>query len=225
MNTRDVLGQLLGGASSSSGRTGSGPGGLLSGLGGAGGLDKGRTGGMGGGLAAGVIGMLLGGRSGRGIGGLATLGSLAWQAYSAWQARSADASRSAPPPAQALFAEPSETTSQAVLAAVIVAAQADGEISAEEHEHLLAMATDEETGRWVQQHLDEPLSVDDLAALATSPEIATHMYAASVWVSRDLISRDINPLERLHLDALAQALKLDADLCRSLESEVRHAVH
>lgn len=212
------LGDLLAGAG--------GPlGGLLGGVGGAG---KGA-------LATGALGMLLGSRSGRrmggkmiGYGGLAALGMLAYKAYGNWQAQqaqqggtnSASNSQLEPKTVDRLPPEQAEEHSRGILKALVAAAKADGHVDDQERKMIedeLAQLTDDpELQRWLEAELNKPLDPVDVAAAATSPEMASEMYLASV-----LMVDEEQFMERAYLDELARQMKLDTDLKAELESQVR----
>lgn len=59
-----------------------------------------------------------------------------------------------------------------------------------------------------------PLDADAIARDADSPQAAREVYLASV-----AIVDEQNPMERAWLDQLSAALKLDGDLCRTLERQ------
>lgn len=205
---------------------------LLSGAGGGlGGLLGGGSGGRGT-LAAGALGMLLGSKRGRRMGGkavtyggLAALGMLAYKAYGNWQAQQAgNAQAAAPqgeprtvdrlPPAQV------EEHSRAILRALVAAAKADGHVDDRERQMIEAefaqMTDDSELQHWLEAELNKPLDPVEVAAAATTPEMASEMYLASV-----LMVDEEHFMERAYLDELARQLKLDAALKAELESQVR----
>ncbi len=184
------------------------------------------------GAAAGsLLTMLLGSRGGRRmggqvlkVGGVAALGMLAWKTYSEWQAKQALAQpSSAPPPASAaggfaaLPAPQAEAHGQAMLKAMIAAAKSDGHMDERERELL-----DTELSRvqappalraWVDAELRRPIDPADVAAAATTPEMAAEVYLTSV-----LVVDQTTAMERAYLDALAGALRLDAGLKAQLEA-------
>ncbi|MGE6530019.1 tellurite resistance TerB family protein [Pseudomonas sp. NPDC077382] len=212
------LGDMLSGAG--------GPLGSL--LGGAGGGGKGA-------LATGALGMLLGSRRGRRMGGkavtyggLAALGMLAYKAYGNWQAQqaqqgvmaSASNSRSEPKTVDRLPPDQVEEHSRAILKALVAAAKADGHVDDQERKMIeaeLAQLTDDpELQRWLETELNKPLDPVEVAAAATTPEMASEMYLASV-----LMVDEEQFMERAYLDELARQLKLEAGLKTELESQVR----
>lgn len=209
----------------------SGAGGPLGSIlgGGGGGIGKGA-------LATGALGMLLGSRSGRRLGGkavtyggLAALGMLAYKAYGNWQAQQAQQGGAGvtqpntqlePKTVDRLPPEQVEEHSRGILKALVAAAKADGHVDDQERKMIeaeLAQLTDDpELQHWLEKELNKPLDPVDVAAAATTPEMASEMYLASV-----LMVDEEQFMERAYLDELARQLKLDAQLKVELESQVR----
>ena len=187
--------------------------------------------GLGGGaLGAGALGLLMGNKKARKIGGkvamyggMAALGALAYRAYGDWQRKQAQAPDHAPqtldrlPPAQA------EQHSSAVLTAMIGAAKADGHIGPEERQllegELGKLSADATDRRWLEAELSRPLDPAAVAAAAQTPEMAAEMYLASL-----LMVDEESYMERAYLDELARQLKLPADLKTQLEAQVKTSV-
>ena len=242
MITRGLLDQLLksgqdlmqqksaGGKGGSAGGLGGALGGLLGGAGksGQGGdlstLLKGAGGGA---LAAGALGMLLGNKSARKMGGkaltyggLAALGVVAYKAYSNWQAQQASAPQAEPQTLDRLPAPQAEIHSQAILKALVGAAKADGHVDAREREliegELVKLTGDAELQHWLQAELNKPLDPAEIARAASTPEMAAEMYIASV-----LMVDEEHFMERAYLEELARQLKLDPALKAELEAQVR----
>ena len=71
---------------------------------------------------------------------------------------------------------------------------------------------------WLTAELDKPLDPAEVARAATSPEMASEMYLASL-----LAADEQNFMERAYLDELARQLNLDADLKSKLEQQVQSA--
>ncbi|WP_445179632.1 tellurite resistance TerB family protein [Pseudomonas sp. McL0111] len=205
------LGGLLGGSS------GGGLGGLLSGAGG-------------GALAAGAMGLLLGSKKARKVGGkvavyggLAALGVLAYKAYGNYNAQKGTAPQSEPqtldrlPPAQA------EQHSQAILKALVAAAKADGHIDDRERQliegEFTKLDNDQELKNWLHAELNKPLDPADVARAASTPEMAAEMYIASV-----MLVDEESFMEKSYLDELARQLKLEPGLKVELERQVRLAL-
>jgi uncharacterized membrane protein YebE (DUF533 family) len=184
-------------------------------------------------MGGGALGMLVGSKRGRSMGGkaikygaLAGLGALAWKAWQAHQEKSsapaATATTETDRPLEQLSGERQETRSLLILRSMIAAARADGHIDAEERaalaEQIDALGADDELHAWVEQQMSAPLDADAIARNADSPQAAREVYLASV-----AIVDEQNPMERAWLDQLAAALKLDGDLCRTLERQASEA--
>ncbi|SIQ17115.1 tellurite resistance TerB family protein [Aquipseudomonas alcaligenes] len=240
MNTRGLLDQLLksgqdllqqkSGSSSSGGL-----GGLLGSVtggnkGGSGDLSTLLKGAGGGALAAGALGLLLGNKSARKLGGkaltyggLAALGVIAYKAYGNWQEQQRAGSaqpRIEPQTVDRLPAPQAELHSQAILKALVAAAKADGHVDAKERqlieEQIGALANDPELLRWLDAELNKPLDPAEVARAASTPEMAAEMYIASV-----LMVDEEHFMERAYLEELARQLKLEPSLKAELESQVR----
>ncbi|MGM8930416.1 tellurite resistance TerB family protein [Salinicola halophyticus] len=184
-------------------------------------------------MGGGALGMLIGSKRGRSMGGkaikygaLAGLGALAWKAWQTHQEKSsapdAAATTETGRPLEQLSGEPQETRSLLILRSMIAAARADGHIDAQERaalaEQIDALGADDELHAWVEQQMAAPLDADAIARNADSPQAAREVYLASV-----AIVDEQNPMERAWLDQLAAALKLDGDLCRTLERQASEA--
>jgi len=238
MNTRGLLDQLLksgqdllqqksaGKSSGSLGGLGDALGGLLGGAKGNGDLFKGAAGGA---LGASALGLLLGNKSARKVGGkvltyggLAALGVLAYKAYGNWQSQQADAPRGEPQTLDRLPAPLVEEHSQAILKALLAAAKADGHVDERERQliegELVKLTDDREVRQWMEAELNKPLDPADVARAASTPEMAAEMYLASV-----LMVDEEHFMERAYLEELARQLKIDPALRRELESQVRQA--
>ena len=242
MITRGLLDQLLksgqdlmqqkssGSKGGSAGGLGGALGGLLGGAGKSGqGGDLGTLlkGAGGGALAAGALGMLLGNKSARKMGGkaltyggLAALGVVAYKAYSNWQSQQASAPQAEPQTLDRLPAPQAEIHSQAILKALVGAAKADGHVDAREREliegELVKLTGDAELQHWLQAELNKPLDPAEIARAASTPEMAAEMYIASV-----LMVDEEHFMERAYLEELARQLKLDPALKAELEAQVR----
>jgi uncharacterized membrane protein YebE (DUF533 family) len=190
----------------------------------------------------GVLGLLLGSKSGRRMGGKAlkagsvvALGALAWKAYGDWQRQNAATTASAAAagaapgnalPAQAGFAAlPApqlELHSRAMLKALISAAKSDGHMDDAERgqveDALHRLNADAETRAWVDAELRRPVDPADVAAAATGPEMAAEIYLASV-----LVVDDTTVMERAYLDELARRLQLAPGLKAELEARAAAA--
>lgn len=217
-------------AGGSAGGLGGALGGLLSGAGKGGqGGDLGTLlkGAGGGALAAGALGLLLGNKSARKMGGkaltyggLAALGVVAYKAYGNWQAQQANAPQAEPQTLDRLPAPQAELHSQAILKALVGAAKADGHVDARERQliegELVKLTSDAELQHWLQAELNKPLDPAEIARAASTPEMAAEMYIASV-----LMVDEEHFMERAYLEELARQLKLDPALKTELEAQVR----
>lgn len=226
---QDLLQKQQNSVSRPGGKPGAGSlGDLLSGAGGGlGGLLGGGSGGRGS-LAAGALGMLLGSKRGRRMGGkavtyggLAALGMLAYKAYGNWLAQQGSAvPQGEPQTVDRLPPAQVEEHSRAILRALVAAAKADGHVDDRERKMIEAefaqMTDDSEVQHWLEAELNKPLDPVEVAAAATTPEMASEMYLASV-----LMVDEEHFMERAYLDELARQLKLDAALKAELESQVR----
>ncbi len=225
MNTRGLLDQLLKSGQDLLGKQGGGAAGK------SGGVDLGSllSGAGGGALAAGAMGLLLGNKRARKLGGkalayggLAALGVIAYKAYGNWQAQQAGAPRHEPQTLDRLPPAEVEQHSQAVLRALVAAAKADGHIDARERQlidgELAKLSPDGQLQQWLQVELNKPLDPAELARAASTPEMAAEMYVASV-----LMVDEEHFMERAYLEELARQLKLEPALKAELEAQVRQA--
>lgn len=184
----------------------------------------------GGALAAGALGLLLGNKSARKLGGkaltyggLAALGVIAYKAYGNWQAQQQNSTGvppTAPQTVDRLPAPQAEVHSQAILKALVAAAKADGHVDARERqlieEQIGALANDPELLRWLDAELHKPLDPAEVARAAATPEMAAEMYIASV-----LMVDEEHFMERAYLEELARQLKIAPALKAELETQVR----
>ena len=184
----------------------------------------------------GVLGLLLGSKRGRGIGGkvlkvggVAAIGALAWKAWQQHQAQQAGAAvapgASAPVTPAAFAALPApqlEAHSRAMLKALIAAAKSDGHMDERErglvHAELQRSEADAGTRAWVDAELARPVEPADVAAAATGPEMAAEIYLASL-----LVVDETSTMERAYLDALARELRLAPSLKADLEARAAAA--
>lgn len=238
MNTRGLLDQLLKSGQQLLQNQGSGSGNKTSGLGdllgsvkgkGAGGLGGLLSGGGGGALGAGALGLLLGSKKGRSYGGkaltyggLAALGVIAYKAFGNWQARQGQADQPEPRTLDRLPAAQAEQHSQAILTALVAAAKSDGHVDERERAliegEFVKLDNDQELQHWLHDELNKPLDPVEVARAAQTPEMAAEMYLASV-----MIVDQENFMERAYLDELARQLRLDPELRRELESQIKLA--
>lgn len=199
--------------------------------------DKVAGSGMVGGLAAGgILGLLLGGKSGRRMvgglvrmGGMAALGALAYRAYQNWQQgkTAKEAPLAAPadsPSADSRFLPASapggdgRSFEMSLVLAMIAAANADGHIGPEEQRAIFdqvgKLNLDAEAKSFVFDALTKPPSIAEIAAMAKGPEQGSEIYlAARLAIDPDQAS------EKTFLEALAHQLRLPADLVAHLERQ------
>jgi uncharacterized membrane protein YebE (DUF533 family) len=174
--------------------------------------------------AAGVLGGLLlsgvGGKFGRQVatlGGLAALGTLAFNAYQKHQGAS-PVDRAPDGPFIPATTQAQETIGKASIRAMIMAMKADGQIESGEKAKLFdrlgqVNLSDEEKA-FLFEEMAKPLDISSVVADATTPELATSLYAASLVA----INLDGAP-EKAYLADLAARLKLDAGLVTTLHAE------
>ncbi len=185
-------------------------------------------------IAGGALGLLLGSKGGRRIGGkalqyggVAALGLMAYRAFSNWQAQQ-EAQTTGPtasvPPSPSLrtvnlLSSPEiEEHSRGMLKAMIAAAKADGHLDERERgmveAELSRLEADPAMRRWFEEELRRPLDPAEVARAAGSPELAAEMYLASL-----LIVDDTSFMERAYLDELARQLRLPENLKIALEQQ------
>lgn len=239
MNASKILEQLMGQARAKPGAGGVDVKGMLDGLArqfggkapaggrqgsdsGVGGLDMKSL------LGGGALGMLVGSKRGRKLGGkalkygaIAAVGALAWKAWQNAQGTTADAGREGEP-VEHLGGQAREQRSLELLQAVILAARADGHIDAREQaliaEQIDALGADSELHAWVEQQLQAPLDAKALARQADSPQARREIYLISLAVTDEQ-----NPMERAWLDQLGSALQLEPTVLRELERQALEA--
>jgi uncharacterized membrane protein YebE (DUF533 family) len=199
-------------------------------------------------LAGGVLGLLAGNKRARkfagktagtalklgGLAAVAAVGYTAWQRHKAGAAApsgTAVAGTAAPlqlPPADSAFAPSSapdgaDALARGVLVAMIQGAKADGHVDAEEQGRIFAqvesLGLNAEAKAFVMDELAAPQSLARVVAHATTPEVATELYAAS------LLAMDPDtPAERAYLDRLATALEIEPGLAAQIEAAVRSEI-
>ncbi len=187
-------------------------------------------------LGGGALGLLLGSKSGRKMGGkvltyggLAALGVLAYQALKNYQqqSQSTNTAPATPLPTQQPFTQlPPQQQEQhchVILTALIAAAKADGHIDARER-HLIdaeiaKMTADRNVQQWVERELQKPLDPADVAALATDQNLAAEIFLASV-----LVVDEENFMEKAYLQELARLMQLDLTLQTELRRQVQQAI-
>ena len=176
-------------------------------------------------LGGGALGLLIGSKRGRKMGGkalkygaIAGVGILAWKAWENSRGGAGKDEAREGQPMDRLEGASREQRSLELLQAVIMAARADGHIDDRERalltEQIDAMGADAELHDWVEQQLIAPLDAEALARRADSPQAAREMYLVSVAVIDEQ-----NPMERAWLDQLGGALGLDDAMRQELERQ------
>jgi uncharacterized membrane protein YebE (DUF533 family) len=184
----------------------------------------------GGALAAGALGLLMGNKKVRKMGGkaltyggLAALGVLAYKAYGNWQSNQGTAPQTEPQTLDRLPVPQVEEHSQAILKALVAAAKSDGHIDDRERalieDEVAKLTGDREVQLWIQAELDKPLDPTEVARVASTPEMAAEMYLASLM----MVDQE-HFMEGAYLDELARQLKLEPAFKAELESQVRQAL-
>ncbi|UYB53617.1 tellurite resistance TerB family protein [Xanthomonas sp. AM6] len=173
-------------------------------------------------LSGGALGLLLGkNRTTRKLatyGGLAALGVMAYRAYGDYKRQQLGAAAPEPQTLDRLPPLEVEQHSQAILRALVAAAKADGHIDTRERELIEGEFTrlngDEDVQRWLHAELEKPLDPAEVAQAATTPEIASEMYLASL-----LAADEQSFMERSYLDELARQLGIDEGLKQHLQQQ------
>lgn len=183
--------------------------------------------------SGGLLGMLLGSKRGRGMGGtalkvgsVAALGAAAFKAYTYWQTQQAPQGAHSFTADQASQTVPgsglggTEEQSQALLKAMIAAAKSDGHLDEREraliHAELDRLQAEPQLRQWMEDELRRPLDPAEVARAASTPELGAEMYLASL-----LMADSTSFMERAYLDELARQLQLAPMLKSELERSVQ----
>jgi uncharacterized membrane protein YebE (DUF533 family) len=177
-------------------------------------------------LAGGALGLLLGSKSGRKMGGkaltyggLAVLGTLAFKAYQKYQAQTTNTAQVIPPPLEQLPDNEAEIHCKAILVALIAASKADGHIDDKENllinQEMAKLSTSESLKQWFERELKKPIDPAEVAKSATNEAMAAEMYLASL-----LVVDSQNFMEKSYLDELARQLNLPLGLKSELAQQV-----
>lgn len=184
-------------------------------------------------LGAGALAVLLGRRNNSNmskLGGLAALGTVAFRAYQRWQQQQQGALKVADagpwfantPEGQditELDQHAQDQSSRALIAAIILAARADGQIDPAEQELIeqqtQGVSTADEKA-WISSLLNAAVDPKEVAQYVDSPAIASQVYALSLAVINEP-----NFMERSYLDELARQLSITEDLKAELERELK----
>jgi uncharacterized membrane protein YebE (DUF533 family) len=185
------------------------------------GLGTGAIGGV-------VLGLLMGTKSGRKLGGgalklgsLAALGTIAYKAYQGWQAKQSGGSASATAAPAAALPAPDGASADPVLLlrAMVAAANSDGHIDAEEKARIVdqlgKLGLGAAASSLIEREVSHPLDPKALAALVPNEQQAVEVYALSVAVVGDQSAS-----EKAYLSQLAAALNLAPELVAEVESQL-----
>jgi uncharacterized membrane protein YebE (DUF533 family) len=195
---------------------------------------------LGAGAALGGLGaLILGTGSGRSLaasaaklGGLALIGGLAYKAYQNYQQGQPPLTGGRAPSQQTLLAAPqgsgfepgavTQETATRYIRAMIAAASADGRIDAREQDKILGglkqAGIEQEAREFLTREINNPATVEGLAAGISSPQEAVQVYTAA-RISIDLDTEE----EHAFLAELAEALDLDDDLVTQVDAAARSA--
>ena len=183
-------------------------------------------------IAAGVLALLLGTGAGRRvtgsalkIGSLAAIGGIGWKAYQNWlsQKESSEqvikeaAEHAKLIPINELNEQDANARSEILLKAMIAAAKADGHVNSHETEIIQAqikkLGLSGDVTKLMQNEIEKPLDVKDIASLATNDTIASEIYLVSA-----VVTDKENSMERNYLDSLAKAMNLPDSLVAELQA-------
>jgi uncharacterized membrane protein YebE (DUF533 family) len=176
-------------------------------------------------VAGGLLGLLVGTETGRKVGGtalelgtLAALGGLAWKAYQNWQGTAAPAGGPADGAPAPLDPAAEQKLAAATIVAMVQAAKADGHVDDAERAAILGRIglLEGAAKAFLEAELAGPVDVARVASLATNPQEAAHLYAASLLA----IDAD-QPAEQAYLALLAEKLGLDATLVAEITRRVK----
>ncbi|ALS98157.1 tellurite resistance TerB family protein [Lacimicrobium alkaliphilum] len=229
MNTRGLLDQLMKSGDQLLGQVKNQKN-AASGKGQGGGLSDLMSGFGGGAVTGGALGLLLGSKKGRKLGGkvltyggLAALGVVAYKAYSSYQKKQ-NMAAAEPQTIDRLPDAQAEQHALAILRALIGAAKSDGHIDERErqliNEEMAKLDNQQDTRQWLQQELAKPLDPAEVAGAASTPEVAAEMYLASL-----LVVDEQNYMERSYLQELARQMRLDPALQQELDAQASQALN
>ena len=176
-------------------------------------------------VAASAIAVLLGTGAGRKLtgatlklGSLAAIGGIAYKAFQDWQAKQGQSQVATGTPISELTGSELDKRSRTLLKAMIAAAKADGHIDEKERElltqQMAKLDPDADAAKLINEELNKPLNIQDIAAGVDSPAAAAEIYL----LSRLVLNVD-NDQERIYLSQLAQTLGLAPDLVAQLDNQ------
>lgn len=183
-------------------------------------------------MAAGVLALLLGTGAGRRvtgsalkIGSLAAIGGLGWKAYQNWlneNKKNNDeiknrAENAKVIPINELNDEDAKKRSEVLLKAMIAAAKADGHVNNKERaaikEQIEKLNLSGDVADILEEEIQKPLDVKEIAALAENDAMAAEIYLVSA-----VVTDKENSMEKSYLDSLAKALSLPDELVAELKA-------
>jgi uncharacterized membrane protein YebE (DUF533 family) len=107
-----------------------------------------------------------------------------------------------------------------VLVAMIAAAKADGEVDQTESQKIFGQmeqaGLSSEEKAFLLSEISKPLNIEDVAKLASTPEVAAQLYTASA-----LVIDSANEKEAGYLSMLAQRLNLPAGFVEQLHGQIK----
>ena len=157
----------------------------------------------------------------RNAGTLLALGGAAWALYETWQREQQQ--KAAPPAGSAPPPPPAEVEPVLrYLRLAIAAARADGEISGNEREHLLAEARRAGLEEVARRELDSPRPLREVVAGVTDPAQRRDLYKLAFAIAR--ADEGVSNAERLWLGQLTLLLELDPVEAARLEEEVASGI-
>lgn len=194
---------------------------------------------VGGAAAGGIMALLVSNKSARkfagtaaGYGGAAILGGLAYKALKSWQHTSRDQAANDISTRYAIKATHDQYTSSKTLSpnfelklikAMIAAANVDGHIDQDEQQRIFQAIEEMDVSMEIKAQvltlLRQPISVDEIAQGVVDMTQKSELYLVSCLA----INPD-HPSEQVHLDRLAQALKLPEGLTDELNQQAQQAL-
>ncbi len=239
MSLNNLLNQFMGSAAAAPGQAQnqSGGGGIGQAVSG---LASQIPGGLAGGAAAGgVMALLVGSKSARKFagkaatyGGAALLGGLAFKAYQNWQGNNQGAAAPAAQPvdpsgfhqrAISQQADPAINPELVLVKAMIAAAKADGHIDADEQRRIFE-AVEKTSLSAAEKGLIFDFLQKDIPIFEITSGISSIELKAEIYLASCLVITPDHPAERAHLDNLAMALQLPAELSQQLEQQAQQAL-
>lgn len=158
-------------------------------------------------------------------GGIAVIGMLAWNAFRKWQAQSGDRAALTSGTPEAAGFHPSaapggaDAFAETLLTAMAAAAQADGQLDADEVERigggLSHMGVTAPQRDALITFLSTPVDPQQVVNAATTPEAALQIYAASA-----MAIRPDSPAEQQYLATLASAVGIDPGLKAQIDADL-----